>query len=160
MDQYIDFPVKDRKTFLIHKKRYEGNYNKRYPKNYNKIRLNSKKVDKPLYLLPDTREQFGYYSMLRTWMGTERLSLLFYDDPKLIQEAAEFLTDFITKTLSKAVKEIKFDVYYIHEDLGFKTAPLISPEIFRKFFSSGYKKVITACLRHSCSKLSLAKHSR
>jgi uroporphyrinogen decarboxylase len=142
MDQYIEHPVKDRKSFLSHIKRYSGNYDKRYPSDYNWFKKNYKKFDKPFYLLPQTREHFGYYSMLRTWIGTENLSYMFYDNPNLIKEACQFLTDFIKKTLMKALEDMNFDLYLIHEDMGFKTAPLVSPELFKKFFFSEYKNLI------------------
>lgn len=138
MDKYLDFPVKDRESFLIHKKRYENTGTMRYPEDYDNLISKLNTTDKPLYLLPQIREHFGFYSMLRTWMGTENLSFMFYDNPALIFEAAEFLTEFIIETLKKAVKDIKFDVYLLHEDMCFKTAPLMSPQLFKKFFLKGY----------------------
>ena len=90
MDQYIDYPVKDRKSFLNHIKEFSGNYFERYPKNYKEIKLNHKRIDKPLYLMNPVAEHFGYYSILRSWMGTERLSYMFFDDPSLIMDALNF----------------------------------------------------------------------
>ena len=141
MDQYIDYPVKDRKTFLKHKKYFEGNYDKRYLEDYYKTKLIQDYIDVPIILLPP-REHFGLYSMLRSWVGTEGLSYMFYDDPKLIYEAVEFLTNYFIKITTKAVKEIKCDFIEIHEDLACKNAPLLSPDTFKKFFLCGYKKII------------------
>jgi uroporphyrinogen decarboxylase len=142
MDQFFDFPVKDRRTYLNHIKKFTGNPYVRYPENYNNIKLSYKKLDIPLYLLSYTSEHFGYYSMLRSWMGTVGLSYMLYDNPSLIHEACEFLTDFIIKTLTKAIKEIHFDILVIHEDLCYKNGPLISPAHFREFFLPEYKKFI------------------
>ena len=142
MDTYLEFPVKDMDSFLKHKKYFAKNYNKRYPEDWESFKSKANAVDKPLILMNPMDEHFGYYSMLRSWIGTEKLSLLFYDDPKLIHAACEFLTEWIINLLTKAVSEVKFDWCIIHEDLAGKGGPLISPDLFKKFFLSGYKKVV------------------
>ncbi|MCL5770930.1 MAG: hypothetical protein M1479_01450 [Actinobacteria bacterium] len=139
---YISFPVKDRKSFLKYKKGFEGNFDKRYPSDWEKVKKDTKKTTRPLSLLPP-RVIFGYYSMLREWIGTENLSYMFYDNPLLIKECLEFLTEYILNLLNKALKEIRFDYVIIHEDLSYKTGPLISPEIFKNFFLSHYKKYVS-----------------
>jgi len=141
MDQYIDFPVKDKKSFLIHKKYYEGNFNKRYPENWNKLKDYYNNTDRPLMLFDTLNERFGYYAILRSWIGTEELSYMFYDNPSLIYEICEFLTEWVINLLDKAVKEVKFDYIGFDEDIAFKTGPLVSPDMFKKFFLPGYKKV-------------------
>lgn len=141
MDQYIDFPVKNRKTFIKYKKYFENPYYERYPANYDEIKSNFKNIDKPLMLL-NNDESFGYYSMLRRWVGTENLSYMFFDDPSLVHECCEFITEYFINLVLKAVNEIIFDFIIIHEDLAYKTGPLISPNLFMKFFQSHYKKVV------------------
>lgn len=142
MDLYIDFPVKDRETFFKFKKKFEGNFDERYPKDWEKFKIEAKKIDKPLHLMDISVGSFGFYSMLRNWMGTEGLSYIFYDDPILISEACEFLTEYIINLLSKAVTEVKFDWCQLHEDLAYKNGSLVSPNMFKKFFLSGYKRII------------------
>ncbi|MCL4415295.1 MAG: hypothetical protein M1365_01130 [Actinobacteria bacterium] len=141
MDEFLEYPVKDRDSFLQHKKNFEGNNEKRYLENYNKLKLIQDIVDEPINLLPP-RERFGFYSMLRSWIGTEALSYMFYDNPLLINEAIEFLTEYGIGILKRAIKEIKCDFIDIHEDMCYKNGPLVSPEIFKKFFLKSYKKFI------------------
>ena len=43
---------------------------------------------------------FGFYSMLRNWMGTEGLSYMFFDDHALVLECLGFLTGWITGWLA------------------------------------------------------------
>ncbi|MCL4378429.1 MAG: hypothetical protein M1409_08660, partial [Actinobacteria bacterium] len=108
---------------------------------YERIKLDYKNIESPLMLL-SLNESFGYYSMLRRWMGTEVLSYMFFDNPNLIYECCEFLTEYFINLVSKAVKEIKFDFIVIHEDMSYKNGPLISPNQFVKFFQNHYKRVI------------------
>jgi uroporphyrinogen decarboxylase len=87
--------------------------------------------------------------MLRNWIGTENLSYLFYDDPDLVRECLEFLTDFITGSwLGGALDRAGFDLYYIHEDMAGKSVPLISPDMFREFFLPHYKTFVAFLKRN------------
>lgn len=148
MDQYISFAVKDRPSFLEMKRRYNPHDPKRYPENWADIVARLRQTEKPLTLLDPLAGTFGYYSMLRNWMGTEGLSYLFYDDPKLIHECLEFLTDFAISLFEKAVSEIQFDFYFIHEDMSYKNGPLVSPACFREFFLPHYKRFIEFLRSH------------
>jgi hypothetical protein len=142
MDHYIDFAVKDRKSFLDMRRRYEGDPAERYPKDWNAIVTRLRSTDRPVTLLDPLAGTFGYYSMLRNWFGTEPLSYQFYDDPALIHECLEFLTDFAIRLLTPAVKAVPFDFYFVHEDLSGKGGPLIGPNLFREFILPHYKRFI------------------
>jgi len=142
MDTYLEFPVKDRPSFAEHRKRYEGPAAARYPEDYEAVKALCATTDLPLTLLNPLGGTFGYYSMLRNWIGTENLSYMWYDNPALIEECLEFLTDFALRVLKQAVTETKFDFYYIHEDMAGKGGPLMGPQLFRKFILPHYKRFI------------------
>lgn len=148
MDTYLEFAVKDRKSWLEFKKRYEGPREERYPSDWKAVTDMARTTHRPLTLLNPLAGTFGYYSMLRNWIGTEPLSYMFYDNEPLIEECLEFLTDFIIKLLDKAAKEIKFDFYYIHEDMSFKNGPLMSPALFRKLILPHYKRFVSFLRSH------------
>lgn len=142
MDHYIAFPVKDAESFRAMRKRYEGDPAERYPRDWNAIAGKLRSSNKPVTLLDPLSGTFGYYSMLRNWFGTEPLCYLFYDEPDLIRECLDFLTEFAIRTLAPAVRDVKFDFYIIHEDLAGKGGPLIGPNLFREFILPHYKRFI------------------
>jgi len=142
MDNYIDYPLKTREDFLRIKKGYEGNFEARLPDYWNKILDGLRIATRPSMFLDRYFASFGYYSMLRNWMGTEGLSYMFYDDPDLVHECMGFLTDFIMSWMEKPLKEAQFDLYYIHEDLSGKSGPLLSPEFFKNFLTPYYKRFV------------------
>jgi len=142
MDAYIEFPVRDRTSWRSYRKRYEGDHDKRYPTDWRRQKDRLARTDNPRSLLDPLAGTFGYYSMLRNWMGTQGLSYMFYDDPALVQECLEFLTDFAVGLLAPALREIRFDFYYIHEDMACKGGPLVSPEMFRRLFLPQYRRFI------------------
>lgn len=140
MDQYIDFPVKDRASFKQWAKRFKVDITARYPKDWEGLVKRWGARDCPLCLLGNG--QFGFYSMLRTWMGTEGVSYILYDDPDLVHEMLYFLADYIIELIDKALREVEIDYFNFFEDMSFKNGPLISPEMFRKFFLPHYKRVV------------------
>ena len=141
MDHYIDFAVKDRKSFLDMRRRFEGNPDARYPQDWNAFVERMKRTEKPLGLNAIYGD-FGFYSMLRTWIGTERLSYLFYDDPTLVKDCLEFFGDYIVRLYARAVRDLRFDYIIIHEDLAGKGGPLIGPNLFGEFILPHYKRYI------------------
>jgi len=142
MDSYLDFPVKDRASFREYCFRYEGPPAERYPQDWEGTKARLLASDLPLTLMNPLGGTFGYYSMLRNWMGTEGLSYLWYDDPGLIHECLEFLTDFILRLLEKAVTEITFDWVIIHEDMAGKGGSLMGPKLFREFLLPHYRRYV------------------
>ncbi|MDP6355614.1 MAG: uroporphyrinogen decarboxylase family protein [Planctomycetota bacterium] len=142
MDTYIDFPVKDAASFGELTRRFEGPVEERYPQDWEAAKATARESDLPLTLMNPLSGTFGYYSMLRNWIGTENLSYMFYDAPALIHECLEFLTDFILRLLGRAVREVKFDFVYIHEDMAGKGGPLMGPQLFRQFILPHYKGLV------------------
>ncbi|MCX7796248.1 MAG: hypothetical protein N2380_06995 [bacterium] len=140
MDQYIDFPVKDKGSFEEIKKRYDPASPIRYPLWWDELVKLWKNRDYPLCLF--TNGSIGLYSQLRSWVGTENISYLFYDDPRLVEEMLEFITDFIIEVSNRALRETQIDYFNFFEDFAGKGGPLISPQLFRKFLAPCYRKII------------------
>jgi hypothetical protein len=141
MDQYVDFAVKDRRSFLDMRRRYEGHPDERYPQDWAAFVETARRSEKPIGL-NNIYGDFGFYSMLRNWMGTEPLSYLFYDDPTLVRDCLEFLGDYIRKLYARAVRDFGFDYIIIHEDLAGKGGPLLGPNLFGEFILPHYKRYI------------------
>ena len=142
MDQYTEFAVTDQETLVDMKRRFSGPVEERYPADWDAQVARARATDKPLTILNPLGGTFGYYSMLRNWIGTERLSYLFYDDPRLIHEALECLTEFVLRLFEQAVREVQFDFYYIHEDMAGKGGPLMGPNLFREFLLPHYRRFV------------------
>jgi uroporphyrinogen decarboxylase len=75
-------------------------------------------------------------------MGLENLAVLYYDDPDLVAEMTDYIGDFVLAVIRRAVEEIDLDFATYWEDMAMKTGPLISPELFRKYMSPNYRKVV------------------
>lgn len=142
MDTYLEHPVKDKKSWEENvKRRYNPYAPVRYPILWDEQVKLWKDRNYPVCLLGNGT--FGLYSQLRSWVGTENISYMFYDNPALIEKMLEFHTDFFLKLVEKALNEVQFDYFNFFEDCAGKGGPLFGPVIFRKFFMKHYKKIIT-----------------
>jgi len=148
MDTYLDFPVKDLASFRAYRTRYEGPVEERYPQDWEAARQGLVASDCPLTLMNPLAGTFGYYSMLRNWIGTENLSYLWYDDPALMDHCLEFLTAFILRLLERALTEIPFDFVIIHEDMAGKGGPLMGPKLFAEFLLPQYRRYVAFLKGH------------
>jgi uroporphyrinogen decarboxylase len=59
-----------------------------------------------------------------------------------VEEMMEADADFLIAILSQILEETDIDVFGFWEDMGYHTAPLISPAMVRKYMLPRYRKVI------------------
>ncbi|MHB0936053.1 MAG: uroporphyrinogen decarboxylase family protein [Armatimonadota bacterium] len=140
MDQHLSHPVTDRASFEAMKQRYDPRLRTRYPQPwFDEWARMWKTRDYPLFLLGNGT--FGLYSWLRRWCGTEAISYLFYDEPELVEEMLDFATDFLLELIEPALQQVECDAFNYFEDFAGKGGPLISPQIFEKFFLKRYQRI-------------------
>lgn len=85
----------------------------------------------------------GSYGIMRDCWGVENLSVLFYDNPKIIEEMMEYLTHLSLTMLNKALAEgIKLDWVMFWEDMAYKNGSLISPAMFKKYCIPFYNTIM------------------
>lgn len=139
MDTYIAFPVTDRASWNEIKRRYDPDAPIRYPFWWDEMARMWSNRDYPVCLLGNGT--FGLYSQLRSWVGTERISYMFYDDPALVEEMLEFNTEFLLRLVQRALRDVEFDYFNFFEDCAGKGGPLFGPDLFRRFFMKHYKRI-------------------
>jgi uroporphyrinogen decarboxylase len=83
----------------------------------------------------------GYFGILREFMGLENLLYTFYDDPGLIEDMMEQMLYLQMGVAQRALKEIKVDWVRFWEDMAYKSGPMISPAMFKRFMIPRYKKI-------------------
>jgi len=140
MDQYIGHPVTDRASWKEMRKRYDPASPVRYPLWWDGLKRQWERRSYPLCLLGNGTA--GLYSQLRSWVGTEEISYLFFDDPVLVHEMVDTYVQFVIDVTARARAEMSFDYFNFFEDFAGKGGPLISPDLFRKFLLPGYRRII------------------
>jgi uroporphyrinogen decarboxylase len=153
MDQYLRFAVETPEDFEALKKRYDPTDPARYPQDYPAIVERLKTRDHPVCLCVNCA--MGVYSNCRVWMGTENLSLAFYDQPKLVHAMMEFIADFTIAALERALQDVEIDYFNYFEDFAFKNGPLMSPSLFREFMLPHYQRINAFLRSHGVNIITL-----
>ncbi len=140
---YIDFPIKNRDDFKAFKNRLDPLTEGRFPENWNKLVENWKHRDYPLGA--NIGSLFGW---LRNWMGFEGISYAVYDDPGLVLDMMDTVTELLVVLTKKIVSEVELDFVQFWEDMAFKNGPMISPKMFNEFMVPRYKKITSVFIDH------------
>jgi len=146
MPLFLDFPVKGRQSWETYSQRLNPNSSARYPKDW----------QKDDYLLAFEEYQDGYTSLVMSGfygfgaqlMGITRFVEMFYSNPELIRQMAEYWEYFTIETYRDAVEALKdrIDAVFWWEDLAERHGPNISPKLYREFLLPHYK-VVTSFLK-------------
>ncbi|MBN1351121.1 hypothetical protein JXJ21_16995 [candidate division KSB1 bacterium] len=141
MDQYLKFPVAEPEDFAAIKKRLVSAIPERYPADLEQKLIQWQDRECPL-ILGRCCAVNGFYWRAREFMGTEALSLAWYDMPHLMHEMMEVFADFVIETSRPVLEKIQIDYFTFNEDMSMKSGPLLSPDTYKKFIFPHAKRVI------------------
>ena len=83
----------------------------------------------------------GGFDVTRELMGEENLCIAYYEDPELIQDILDTVTDTAYKVFERLNDKLVIDNLGIHEDMAGKTGPLIGPNLIEEFLKPYYTKI-------------------
>ncbi|MHB1001497.1 MAG: uroporphyrinogen decarboxylase family protein [Armatimonadota bacterium] len=141
---YVDFTFKDRSAWPEYERRLQPDP-ARIPENIDKIIEDVVALNRPIAI--GTGSMIGF---LRNWMGVENLAYTCYDDPELIGEVVDTCSTLVCWTLDQILPKVKVDMGWHWEDICFRSGPLVSPSIFRKYILPGYRRISDKLLSYRC----------
>jgi uroporphyrinogen decarboxylase len=143
MPQFLAFPVEGRRDWDALKGNLDRSFSSRIPANWAEIIASLRQRTFPVALggYPE-----GLFGDLRQLMGPEKLLVTFYDDPALIHDILETLTELWLNLWEEAIAQVDVDCVHFWEDMCYHTGPLISPAMFREFMTPCYQR-LTGFLR-------------
>ena len=145
--KYIEFPVKDRASFLEMAQRFDPHDPVRtanlddsgqpipgssWRDNVDALRATEYPI---IFQIP------SMYWRVRDWCGFEGLSMMVYDQPALVHEMFEFWTWFLMELLDEPLAAIPVDELILSEDMAFKGQSMLSPAQMREFMVPCYRKL-------------------
>jgi len=140
MPQFVRFPVETDEDFeKICGERLQLVFDQRAPGNWADLVASFRHRDKPLMNFAD--RWGGFFGPLRNLMGVENLCIAFYDNPALIERMMDQRVEAMIEITGKVLDEVEIDTFGFWEDMGFKTASLLSPAMFRKYMVPRYAQV-------------------
>jgi len=155
---FLEYPVKDWDTWKKFKEeRLNPENPPRIPDNIKELgeKFNNAGAFISLGCYP-----YGLFGTCRDFMGVEPLLVACIEEPELIADMMNHLTDLWLYVYSKAVKYIKFDMVHIWEDMSGKHGSLISPAMIKDFMLPNYRRISQFCKENGIEVLSVDTDGR
>ena len=137
--RWLRFPVETRADYEEMKKRFQAGSPGRVPDNFEEIRKGLDPADRESILSLTLR---GPFWMVRDWVGFENLCLLCADDPGWVREMFDFTCDFAIANLKGRIEGLEIDHLFVNEDMAYKHASMISPQMVRELMFPGYRRLL------------------
>jgi uroporphyrinogen-III decarboxylase len=83
----------------------------------------------------------GGFDLPRQLMGEEAACVCYYDDPGLMHDILNTITDTAINVLSRVSEQVTVDCLAVHEDMAGKSGPLAGPSQIREFIKPYYRAV-------------------
>ncbi len=135
---FIRFPVQNESDYETLLPRLDGKDPARYAPNF----------EQQLRGLHERNEMVGlyfsaFYGFPRSLMGMESLSVAFHDKPDFVRRIIDDRLQFAKDLYARIVRTGELDFVIIWEDMAFKTASLVSPQMVREFMLPAYKELVS-----------------
>lgn len=141
MPQFVRFPVTSREDFrAFWRERMQPDLSGRIGPDW-RDRLKALHASEiPLIVIAD--RWGGFFGPLRNLVGVETLCTLFYDDPAFVEEMMDADADFLTAMMDQILDVVPVDAFAFWEDMAYRTGPLLTPRLARKYMLPRYKRVV------------------
>ena len=116
------------------------NIKDRLPDNWPELVVEYNNRDYPLCL---GGYPVGLFGSLTHLIGYEKLFLFFYDEPDLLKDILERMTDVWIAVWEEITTDVEIDLANFWEDISFGKGSMISAQIFKEFLSPYYKKLVS-----------------
>ncbi len=131
----LDYPVKDMDSWLKIKHMFTFT-----PDRIDRERLErAKKLQSEGVLI--IAGMPGGYDLPRELMGDEGACICYYEDPELMMDIINTVSDTTFKVYEAITRELTIDNLAVHEDLAGKSGPLVGPKQVREFISPYYRRI-------------------
>ena len=141
MPQFVRFPVESREDFRkFWAEHMQPDLEVRIGEGWQEKLRAERRQPLPLIVISD--RWGGFFGPLRNMVGVERLCTLFYDDPAFVEEMMDANADLTIAIMDQVLDVIDIDAFAFWEDMAYKTGPLLSPAMARKYMLPRYARVV------------------
>ena len=140
MPEYVDHPVKDRKTWEEDVKwRMAPGSPQRYADLSDRMSAAAAAAGEGRMIIQGL---IGGYMYLRSLIGPEELLYAFYDMPDVVHDCMETWLALADAVIARHQEHVTLDEIFLAEDICYNHGPLISPEMMRRFLLPYYQQLI------------------
>lgn len=140
MPEYLDHPVKDRKTWEDNVKwRLDPTTDGRFDDLAARMQTAVAQAADGLMI---SQNLVGGYMYLRSLIGPEELLYMFYDDPGLIHDCMRTWFELADAVIARHQEYVTLDEFFLAEDICYNNGGLISPDMMYEFLFPWYRQLI------------------
>ena len=135
----IEYPVKDMDSWLKIKPKYvfyENRINERI--NWVRVEAAGRANMEGVLVVAGIP---GGFDTPRQLMGDEGACLCYYEQPELMSDIIQTVTETAFKVLERISDRVRIDNLCVHEDMAGKNGPLIGPGHVREYIKPYYRKI-------------------
>jgi len=132
--RWVKCPVETRDDWEAMKPRYDVDAPGRFPEDFED--RCARAADRDWILSVHTN---GPFWQLREWCGFEPLCMMLIEDPDFVRDMISFWTEYVSKTMARALDAGSVDAIWINEDMAYKEKPMISPGMTREFLAPAWE---------------------
>lgn len=142
-----EWPVKDRKSWekLKEERINFNNIRERLPEHWEDKVKEYKNRDYPLGV---GGYPLGFFGILAHLMGYDKLFLMYFDDPELVHDILNTLTNLWIAVFSEVLADVEIDHMQIWEDISFGSGSMLSDAMMREFMLPYYKRITSFLKSH------------
>jgi uroporphyrinogen-III decarboxylase len=138
----VDYPVKDMDSWLKMKPFYEYTDDR---VDWQAVEQASKAQQEGILVRASIP---GGFDTPRQLMGDEEACIAYYEQPELIQDIMDTITNTSLKVFERICDHLVIDSLSIHEDMAGKSGPLIGPNLVKQYIKPYYRKIIDFLSAH------------
>jgi uroporphyrinogen decarboxylase len=165
MPQWLEYPVKDKKSWEEYKRRLDPFSSGRWPEGWDI--MTDDKLNWPIKKGQEGKSFeerdfalgmlcLSLYGMPRNYMGLENFSIATKENLKLVEEMIEWQTYLSYEMIKKVFASgITIDWVWVWEDMAFNKGSLISPSFVKKYMAPRYKKITSLLQQHGVTAIIL-----
>lgn len=90
------------------------------------------------------------FGWIRDWMGFENVCYAIHDDPRLIQEIMDHLTNLTLSIIDRPVREVRMDYAFMWEDMCFNHGPILPTPLFAEWMVPRLSRLTGLLKEHGC----------
>ena len=141
MPEYVDHPVKDKKTWE------ELCLWRMDPNTPERLKTIEAAIAPAVEAAGTGRiivqQIVGGYMYLRSLMGPEGVLYMFYDQPELVHACMKAWFELADSVIARYQQHVTLDEFFIGEDICYNHGPLISPDMISEFIFPYYQQLLT-----------------
>ena len=145
---FLEFRLKDRAAWeRDFKPRLDPDDPKRLPSQADLDQLKARWANRDYPLGISIGSLYGW---IRDWAGFEGAAMMVRDDPALIEEIMEAITQTITRAIAWVAPQVQLDFGAGWEDMCYNMGPMISPRDFARLMVPRYRRITDLLRQHGC----------